>query len=805
MRERGAFASMVRPWAIAAALLVSLLIAPAAAASQFRPLAKTRYAQTRRACQSPTIRRASCFALVRVPVAASSAASTHALPYTVNDGASVSGPAGGLTPDQIATAYSYDPNGGAGQTVAIVDAYDDPKVEVDLATFDSEYELPACTEANGCFEKVGQTGSKAALPAADTSGWSLEIALDVETVHSACQKCKILLVEANEPTYEDLAIAVNKAVAKGATEVSNSYGGPEAGLRATERAAYNHPGVVITASTGDDGYYDWDDVDELVLFEEELYFGPSPEMPNVPAVLPSVVAVGGTTLELNEADERASETVWNNNGPGDSVGLEYGYAQGATGGGCSKLFAAQPWQQSTPNFSAAGCGGKRLAADVAAVANPNTGFDVYDSYNCGSYCKENGLGKGWLTVGGTSLSAPLITSLYALAGGSDGVQYPALTLYGHLSGSSLHDVTQGANGFCGGESVAACGDPNGFFGLVDCEGTTACNARSGFDGPSGVGTPNGIGAFEPLLPTATIAPPSPSTEGASASFSAAGSFDPYPGGAIASYAWSWGDGTSSSSGAAPKHTFVNKGKYEVTLTVTDNYGLVGETTQSVTVEEKSLAEKEAEAKKKAEEEAAQQAEEAAKRKAEEEAKQQAEEEAKRKSEEAASQRHAEEVVKQVAEAEAAAAKKREEEQSHAGVGSQGVGGFKATNAIPDARLASSSLQASSAGYVTMEVSCPAGESACVGTVSLRTQGAVVIASTSARKSVVSLATGSFDIPGGEVKTVKLRLSSRARALLTHVHTLKVRVTMVAHDQLGAAHTSQVVVLLHPARAHGKGR
>jgi hypothetical protein len=699
----------------------------------------------RRACHAPSIRRASCFALVRAPVAANSPARASALPYTVNDGASFSGPAGGLTPQQIATAYSYDPSaGGTGQTVAIADAYDDPQIEADLATFDSQYGLPACTEANGCFEKVGQTGSKSVLPAADTSGWSVEIALDVETVHSVCQKCKILLVEANEPTYFDLAAAVNRAVAKGATEVSNSYGGPEQAMHASERAAYNHPGVVIAASTGDDGYYDWDLVDELVFFQGEWYFGESPEMPNVPASLPSVVAVGGTTLELTGEDTRASETVWNNNGPGDEVGLKFGFAQGATGGGCSTVFTAQLWQQSTPNFSAAGCGSRRLAADVAAVADPNTGFDVYDSYNCGSYCEETGLGKGWLTIGGTSLSAPLTTSLYALAGGSNGVEYPALTLYGHLGESSaLFDVRQGADGFCGGESVAACGDPNGFFGRVDCEGSTACNAVSGFDGPSGVGTPNGLRAFESALPTAVIASPGSSQAGVAANFSAVGSSDPYPGGSISSYQWRWGDGTADSGGVSPTHTFATAGAYDVTLTVTDSYGQISQpATRAVVI-----------------------------------------------------------TAPPGPPPTAPSPVQPPGSQPQSNPSSGGVAGFQGqqTAPLPDVLLESPSLQASSSGVVTLKASCPVGESSCAGIVLLRTQGAV--GAGVRKKTVLLLATRLFDIPGGQSKTVTLRLSPRARVLLTHAHVLKVRVTFLAHDQAGATHTTRVVTLLRSAKAH----
>jgi subtilase family serine protease len=165
----------------------------------------------------------SCFALVGTPVAAGTPASVGAVPYVVDSGASSPGPAGGLTPEQLAGAYEYEPSaGGNGQTVGIVDAFDDPKIEEDLGTFDTHYGLPQCTTANGCFKKVGVTGSTTSLPSADTSGWSEEISLDVETLHSVCPNCKILLVEANSSTGADLATAVNEAVALGAPEVSNS-------------------------------------------------------------------------------------------------------------------------------------------------------------------------------------------------------------------------------------------------------------------------------------------------------------------------------------------------------------------------------------------------------------------------------------------------------------------------------------------------------------------------------------------------------------------------------------------------------
>jgi PKD repeat protein len=807
-------------------LLFCLIATPTAWAKPLSPSAGTRYAKVSRVCAAPRPASATCFALVRVPVSSAAAGEAGVRPYAINDGASKSGPAGGLTPAQLASAYGYEPTaGGSGQTVGIVDAYDDPDIEKDLAKFDTEYGIAECTKANGCFTRVSQTGSATSLPEADKRGWSVEISLDVEMAHSTCPNCKILLVEAKSERFQDLATAVNEAVTLGATEVSNSYGAPEEELGASEKAAYNHPGVVIAAATGDDGYDDWTRLNEGSKL---------PGRPNTPASLSSVVAVGGTTLELTEAGKRESETVWNGNGPLD----ESEYAEGASGGGCSTLFTAQPWQLDAPGFAATGCGSKRLAADVSAVANPLTGFDIYDSYNCGEECEYFKQGKDWLTIGGTSVATPLISSLYALAGGSNGVSYPSLTLYGHLGDpSSVYDVTEGGNGFCDAAPEFECGHPDAFGALVegfaldvDCEYTTACDAAPGFDGPSGVGTPNGLSLFKPLLPSAAITLPSSPKSGLVATFSGEASTDPYPGGSISRYSWSWGDGTPGSSGVAPTHTYAAPGEYTVTLTVTDNYGLASvPLMRSVKVAERTPKEIEEEAaKKKAEEEAA------AKKKAEEEAaaKEKAEEEAaakKKAEEEAAAKKHEQEVngeqeaaARKKGEEEAAATKKHEqeaaatkarEEQLAANLsvnpGAQGVSSFqtRVAPAVPDAELTSSSLQVSSSGAVTLKISCPVGESSCSGSVTLRTLSAVIAGARHAARmkpSVLMLAAGSFAVTGGKVRAVTLHLSAKARVLLARSHTLRVRATLLAHDLQGASHTTQTIVTLRaPKATHGK--
>lgn len=530
-----------------AVLIGALTLAGAAAASAPR---QTGYATVDPACAAPQPGHVSCFALVRKPVSAAQAGRPGVQPFALRTGASAAGPAGGLTPAQLSSAYGYDPTvGGSGQTVAIVDAFDDPAIAHDLEEFDAQYGLPPCNEANGCFRKVGQTGRTSSLPSADTTGWSVEVSLDVEAVRAACRNCKILLVEAENTLFTNLAASENEAVALGATEVSNSYGGGEARAPAAE-SGYNHPGVVITAATGDGGYDSW--------AQGQL------ERPNMPAALPTVVAVGGTSLRLNGSDARASETVWER-----------------SGGGCSVFFAAEPWQLNAPGYPATGCGGKRLAADVAAVADPLTGFDIYDSYDCGPECEEFRDGANWLTIGGTSLSTPLISGLYALAGGSGGVSYPSATLYAHLGSGALFDVTEGGNGFCD-EHGEACGINELFGELLDCEGTTACNAAPGYDGPSGVGTPNSLAAFQPEAPSAALSGPTVAGLGSAVTFSGAGSTDPVPGAHIVGYFWNWGDG-SGSAGVTAVHAYGAPGVYTVTLTVADSFGLTAAASQAVTV------------------------------------------------------------------------------------------------------------------------------------------------------------------------------------------------------------------------------
>jgi hypothetical protein len=358
----------------------------------------------RRACDLPKIAVGECGAQVVTNSGGSPLAASAPAP-------------GSYGPAQFHTAYALPTTAPSSQTIAIVDAYDDPNIEADLATYSSFYGLPACTTANGCFRKVNQTGGTA-YPSSN-GNWSLEIALDVETAHEICQNCKILLVEASTASLANLGAAENEAVALGANVISNSWGASEYSTETADESHYfNHPGVVITASTGDNGYG--------VEF---------------PAASGDVTAVGGTTLNLNGDNTWRSETAWS-----------------GAGSGCSRYEPKPAWQIDT------GCT-RRTLADISADADPNTGAAVYDSV---PYQFQS----GWFQVGGTSLAAPLIGAAYALSGTAASVNYGSAP-YAHPG--SLHDVTSGSNGTCSPAYL--------------------CTGVPGYDGPTGLGTPNGLGAF----------------------------------------------------------------------------------------------------------------------------------------------------------------------------------------------------------------------------------------------------------------------------------------------------------------------
>jgi len=157
----------------------------------------------------------------------------------------------GYVPADLRSAYRLPSTAGAGQTVAIVDAYDDPHAEADLAVYRSRFGLGPCTTANGCFRKVNQNGGTT-YPN-PSAGWAQEISLDLDMVSAVCPKCHILLVEASSASLKSLATAVNQAARLGAKAISNSYGADEYSSVTGYDSSYNHPGVAVTVSSGDGG------------------------------------------------------------------------------------------------------------------------------------------------------------------------------------------------------------------------------------------------------------------------------------------------------------------------------------------------------------------------------------------------------------------------------------------------------------------------------------------------------------------------------------------------------------------------
>ncbi len=385
--------------ALAAAAAVALLAGSAAAAAA-SPAGPHPAPGVRRACAITTRPgQMSCLALVRTDIRPRSQSAFGR-----------NAPSGyGYGPSALRSAYKLpSATAGAGQTVAVVDAYNNPKAVANLATYRKAWGEPACDTSTGagCLSVVNQNGQASPLPKnAGSTGWATEESLDVDMVSAICPNCHVILVEADTPSQVNLGTGVNSAIALGAGYVSNSYGGKQSPSDPSNDAKYyQHPGVVITASAGDNGYG--------VIY---------------PAASQYVTSVGGTSLYHFKSGRRA----WTE------------YAWDGTGSGCARYEAKPSWQTDK------GCT-RRTDNDVAAVADPFTGVAVYDTYD----------GFGWTEVGGTSASSPIIASVYALAGPPAAGTYPSSYPYAHTG--DLYDITTGINGAC--KKVYLCEAGKGYDG-----------------------------------------------------------------------------------------------------------------------------------------------------------------------------------------------------------------------------------------------------------------------------------------------------------------------------------------------------
>ncbi len=319
-----------------------------------------------------------------------------------------------LGPEQIQDAYDL-PDSGEGQTIAIVDAGGYENAESDLAQFRDYYNLPECSSDNGCFTKLDQNGGTD-YPAEDPD-WSIETALDLDAVSAACPKCNLLLVEGDSASLDDLGTATDTAADQdGVVAISNSYGVEGEDPSETDYDHYyDHPGIAVTASSGDTGF-----------------------VTNWPATSPKVAGIGGTTLTQNDSDRGWKETVWGSESGGDGAGS-----------GCSAYEPRPDYQQGIAALDK-NCPDNKGSADISADADPATGLGIYNTSGQ----------SGWAQYGGTSLSAPLTAAMYGLAGTPTPDTYPVQYPY-NTKPAHLNDVTKGANGSCGN---ALCEAENGWDG-----------------------------------------------------------------------------------------------------------------------------------------------------------------------------------------------------------------------------------------------------------------------------------------------------------------------------------------------------
>jgi subtilase family serine protease len=384
--------------------VLALVGAPTLTAANTIASARTSPEQFRQVCAATVPGEARCFALL--------AASEQSA------GSSLGSIPAGYGATDLESAYRLPLTRGSGQTIAIVDAFDDPTAAQDVSVYRKTFGLPPCTSASGCFRKLNQQGQANHYPAYDPS-WSIEMSLDLDMMSAACPLCHIVLVEANSALIQDLAASENTAAALGVAAVSNSYGLQEFNGMQPLAKFYTHRGTTVVASSGDTGF----------------------SIASFPAVLANVVSVGGTELSPSTSRRGWSETAW-------SFGSS----------GCSAYVNKPSWQDDNHCFM-------RTVADMSAVADNIT---AYDSNLPSGF---EGLQPGFIVVAGTSASAPFIAGVIGLAG--NGHTFTAAFPYQHRSG--FFDVRAGSNGFCGGDYLCnavrgydaptGLGTPNGIAGL----------------------------------------------------------------------------------------------------------------------------------------------------------------------------------------------------------------------------------------------------------------------------------------------------------------------------------------------------
>jgi hypothetical protein len=729
------------------------------------------------------------------------------------------GKEGGYSPDELRGAYNLpSTSAGSGQTVAIVDAFDDPNAESDLKKYRAQYGIAECTAASGCFRKVDESGGTS-YPEASVE-WSPEISLDLDMVSAICPNCHILLVEASNEFSSSFANGEDEAAKLGATEISNSFGGETPSEPPEFAAAYDHPGIPITAAAGDHGF----------IVES-------------PASNPHVIAVGGTTLVPAKNSRGWSETVW------------FEHEGAGTGSGCSEE-PKPAWQAD------AGCP-FRTNNDVAAVADPNTPVSVYDSY------QSEGR-SSWRLLGGTSVATPIVAASMALSNPYTRTLEGAKSLYLEADGLQgaglLNDIVSGSNGSCGNYLCQAEKGYDGPTGVGSLDGPpevpppTAATDAAGSVGQtearlSGTVDPNGGevseckfeygptasygksvpcssgpgSGIDPVTVSATAtelaagsefhyrlaisypsggahggdlafttlevveppqSPPSVQAEGPTAitetSVTLTAKVDPN-GAQVDECVFEYGT-TASYGSNAPCTPSPGGGQEPVTVSAAIS-GLAASATYHFRVLANNAGGTSS-------------------------SKDRFFETGSSKDRSFETLPEPSPTVSEEPPAQAqpptigASSKASVSPPLVSPIGGaqepQAARSPSAPAAVVAVELARASFAVGSGGALVVPMRCPGVEQRCTGTITLRTLGAVTIgiAAHRAARRVLTLASSSFAIGGGRVLAVKLRLSSSARVLLARLRVLHARATIVARNGIGVADTTDRTVTIRAL--HGKG-